>query len=340
MPANILNWGIELILSLQAAIGVWAVRPLNFFTSLGYQEFFMLFLPLIYWCWDSVLGVRVGIALFLSIGVNDLFKMGFNDPRPYWYDTRVDLLADPEPAFGLPSGHAQNAVVLWSVLAAHLRKNWAWAVAGALAFLIGFSRIYLGAHFPTDVIVGWLIGIVLLYAFLRLEKRIWEAFKKYSAGKQVVVLLVVALAMIVASIATVAVVRSTFEVPDEWALNALAANEEAEINPLTISVMITTMAVIFGMLAGVVWLGQRGGFDARGLAWKRIARYVIGMVVLLAIYLGLDVLFSMLAEDETTLGYLLRFVRYGLLGLWVGGLGPAVFVRFGLADKAQGVAAP
>lgn len=339
MPESVLDWGIGLILQLQAAIGEGAIPIMNFFTSLGYEEFFLIFLPVVYWCYDAGLGVRVGIGLFTSIALNDMLKMAFNDPRPYWYDTRVKLLADPETSFGIPSGHAQNAVVLWSVLAAHVRKRWAWVVAILLAFLIGFSRIYLGAHFPTDVIAGWLFGAILLVLILRFGKPVAEAFGKYAPPMKYGILLALAAAFIIATAVELRVIEGVFEAPAEWNANAVAANPEASIHPLTITTIITTMGVLCGLAAGAVWIGGRGGFDAGGLFWKRAARYLLGLVVAVVIWLGLDLVFAQIAVDESLPGYVLRFVRYGLVGFWVGGFAPAVFVRLKLAEKAKGMAA-
>ena len=67
MPNSILEWGIALILSLQG-LGDWLVTPMNFFTFTGTPEFYLLIMPVIYWCWDSRLGLRVGIIFLLSTG--------------------------------------------------------------------------------------------------------------------------------------------------------------------------------------------------------------------------------------------------------------------------------
>jgi membrane-associated phospholipid phosphatase len=114
---------------------------MGFFTFLGQEDFFFLVMPALLWCVDSQLGLRVGVYLALSAGMNSLFKFAFHAPRPYWVDGGVRLLGGAESSFGMPSGHAQNAVVVWGMLAAHLRRKWGWVVAGLLIFFIGVSRI-------------------------------------------------------------------------------------------------------------------------------------------------------------------------------------------------------
>jgi membrane-associated phospholipid phosphatase len=63
-----------------------------------------------------------------------------------------------EPSFGLPSGHAQNSVAIWGILAYSFKKNWLWSIAVILMFLIGVSRLVLGLHFPQDTLLGWMDG--------------------------------------------------------------------------------------------------------------------------------------------------------------------------------------
>ena len=57
------------------------------------------------------------------------------------------------------------------------------------------------------------------------------------------------------------------------------------------------------------------------------------------VYLGLDLLFAMIAADGSALGLLLRYVRYGLVGFWMIRLAPVVFLRLGWAE-AERVAEP
>lgn len=103
----------------------------------------------------------------LTAGVNFLLKQTFESPRPTTADVRI---TDPSTGFGFPSGHTMSAVVICVVLAylawRHLdhallrRVTYAAMLVGVAG--MGFSRIWSGAHWPSDVLGAVLWGV--LYA--------------------------------------------------------------------------------------------------------------------------------------------------------------------------------
>lgn len=328
MPDSVLNWGLDLILQLQAAMPDWTLGIWNFFTFLGLEEWFLLMMPFVFWCIDSKMGVRLGVYLTAAGILTAVLKVYLHDPRPYWVDPNVQLLTEADPWFGIPSGHALIGITVWGGLAAGLRKNWAWVTAGLIALMIGLSRIVLGVHFPTDVFAGWIAGGLLLFLLVRFEDGISGFYKRFSFPGQVALALLPAVAIILTGLALNNLVEAAFAIPQAWIDNALAAGNP-EFGPFNSTVYVTNAAVFFGAITGYTWLGRHGGFDAGGPWVKRILRYVLGLVVAVAIWAGLDAVFAAIAEDATTLGLVLRFIRYTLVGLWVGGFGPAVFKRIG-----------
>src|SRR5690606_36834632 len=112
----------------------------------------------------------LGAMLLLTSSVNAIGKLLVASPRPPFLDPSLERV--PETTFGIPSGHAQNAVAVWGLLGATVRRWWAVVGAVLLSAAIGWSRVHLGAHFLEDVLVVWAVGAVLLGLFLLLQGRV------------------------------------------------------------------------------------------------------------------------------------------------------------------------
>jgi membrane-associated phospholipid phosphatase len=318
---TILDFSVRFIVALQG-LGAWPTLPMKFFSFLGTEDFFMLALPILYWCVDSMLGLRVAVILMLSTNLNAAFKLAFRGPRPYWYSPSVRDLAT-ETSFGVPSGHAQSAAVVWGLLAAYLRKWWGWLVAVLLIFLIGFSRLYLGVHFPHDVLLGWLIGGLILWLTLRFWEPVLAWAKKQSVGRQVLSAFLASLVVFLLPLIPFIWLKVTnWQPPQDWAMYATQA--------FSLQDAATCAGTFFGMLTGVVWLAGQGGFQTKGLWWKLVLRYLLGVAGVLFIRYELKFIFP---DGETTLDYFLRYLRYALIGFWVTGGAPWTFVHVKLTEK-------
>jgi len=328
---TLIDSGIAFIITLQG-MGDWLIAPMRFFSYLGNEEFFLLVLPLIYWCVDSALGLRIGVILVTSNLFNNIFKLIFAGPRPYWASSHVRALWTTETSFGIPSGHAQNAVSVWGTIAAYYKRSWLWATVIVLIFLIGFSRIFLAAHFPHDVIFGWLLGAVLLWIFTRF----WEPVAAWVGTKtlnhQIFIAFGVSLLFIVLGLG-ITTLRSGYQLPQDWVNNALLAGAE-EPNPIDPNSTFTSAGIFFGLAAGAAWIMSIGGYQASGPIQKRAIRYVIGLIGVLILYLGLGAIFP---RGDGFIFYTLRFIRYGLIGWWVAGGAPWIFIRFKLAERNNSI---
>jgi len=90
--------------------------------------------------------------------------------------------------------------------------------------------------------------------------------------------------------------------------------------------------MLFGLAVGMAWLATRGGYQAAGPIEKRALRYVIGLIGVLILWMGLG---QVLPDNADLLSYILRYVRYALVGFWVTGGAPWLFFRFNLADRPK-----
>ena len=308
------------------SFGSWPLIPMKAFSFTGTEIFFLLILTALYWCTDTRIGLRVGIIVLLSLSINDALKMVFHGPRPYWYSSNLIAYAR-ESSFGVPSGHAEVSFGLWGMLAASINKWWAWLIAALIILLVSISRLYLGVHFPHDVILGLLMGALLLWLVLRFWEPVVAIFKRLSPGQQYLASFLGSIALILLSLIPFLWLKITnWQPPQAWAQYTKDA--------ISLKTTVTTTGTLFGLLAGSVWLNHRGGLNAKGLIQKRILRYILGLIGLMIIHRGLKTIFEFIAPDaEAMLPYLLRYIRYFLLGAFISALAPFVFIKLKLATK-------
>ncbi len=311
-----LDWGIPIITWLQS-LGDWLTPVMEVFTFMGDEQFYMLILPVFVWWVDVGLGLRIGISLLMSAGINGSAKLIFGLPRPYWVSPEVLALSEGT-TFGFPSGHSQNALVVWGRLAAWLKGGWGRFLLVVLILLIAVSRMYLGVHWPTDVLGGWLIGGILLWLLVRFDEPVRRWMVSLSLSRQVTLVFLASLTIL--AIGTGAYLTTgdrilAYPIPDG-------------ADPQTPDDFITAAGTLLGMGVGAVLLYDWGQFRTN-VGWpKRIGRYILGVVGLMGLYLGLSALFP---SGETLVAGLFRFIRYALIGFWVMYLAPRLFALIRLS---------
>lgn len=119
----------------------------------------------------------LAVAAIGAIGLNVLLKQLFSRDRPALWDRVVDV-----GQYSFPSGHAMVSMVIYGfigyILATRYRRQQLWIIGltTLLVTAIGFSRLYLGVHWPTDIIAGYAAGLVWLIACISSSK-IWHRYR-------------------------------------------------------------------------------------------------------------------------------------------------------------------
>ncbi len=156
---------MEIILALQSAAHPMLDSVALALTNLGSEEAYIALLLIGYVAVDARSVRIVGLGLLGSFYLNQLLKEAFDTVRPYV--EHPELLRSegayrtaPGPAF--PSGHAQSATTFWGLAAVLGRRGWLTALALAMIATIGATRVYLGVHWPLDVVGGTLIGAAVV----------------------------------------------------------------------------------------------------------------------------------------------------------------------------------
>lgn len=292
----------------------------KFISELGTEEFYLIFVPFIYWCVDKRMGRYLGYLFLFDSALNYLGKHAFRGPRPYWLESSLGL--SEESSYGVPSSHTQLATAVYLFLATWLQKPWMWLVAIVMVLLMGISRIYLGVHFVHDVVVGTAVSALLIITFWVWYRRASKSFEKRILGYRMMVALIVPLVLTAVYI----LVRFLIGQPDTsvaWAAYIPTAEQEG------IEGIATSVGVLLGLGPALVLEASRVRFRAEGPPWQRVLRLVVGMIGALLIWAGLRAIFP---EDPLWLAIVLRVLRYFLLGMWVGLYAPMLFVRLGLAQ--------
>jgi membrane-associated phospholipid phosphatase len=316
-------WGIGLIKGIQTIENPVLTAVMKGLTALGTEFFYIPVILFIFWCVDEKKGLRLTVLILLSAWANGFFKSLLRQPRPYNLDPSV--MRAFEPSYGVPSGHTQQSLVFWGA-SLHLafdqkgrgrRPGFRIPLLILSCFFIAaipFTRLYLGVHFPTDILAGWVLGGIILAVFFVFGGPIAALLTDGGARSQLITAAALALLM-----------------------NASGADRNLGGMFLGVCGGYSLMRKYFSFAAQGPVRGRKPG------AFIFAARYFLGLAGAAVIYLGLRRVLpgeaSFLAElpawgAASPYYELGRFLRYGLLGLWASAGAPWIFRKLGLSGGA------
>lgn len=154
---------IGLMMQLQAIRGPFLDQLMIIMDTFDTLPFYYFFIACVWFGYDQKCGKKLLFLFVISAFINSNCKELFSEPRPCMLQPELGILT--AKSFGFPSGGAQANLALLGFLALTVRKMWFWVASTLLLLLICFARVYLGLHFPTDILGGWVIGIAVLSAY-------------------------------------------------------------------------------------------------------------------------------------------------------------------------------
>jgi undecaprenyl-diphosphatase len=169
---------LEFIRSLHQIRHPFLDNLIKLFDFFDRQEFLFILIPIIWLGFGWKFGMRLFYLLALSHVVNFELKNLFALPRPFHLDPTLGIIQ--VSGYGFPSGAAQTALLLSGLLVIYWRSKWRWVIAAIYTLSISFSRIYLGVHFPIDIVGGWIVGFLLLGVYLVLFPKVERFFEQRS----------------------------------------------------------------------------------------------------------------------------------------------------------------
>jgi len=236
---------LELLRGIQSFANPFFDFFFELITMFGEQIVLILLFCAVYWIFDKELGHTMGLTIITSLLVNNSLKELFDLPRPIGEEGIRSLRTETATGKSFPSGHTQGAAAAYGSFALGIRKRWLYWVVSALLVLIGFSRLYLGVHYPKDVAAGLVFGILCALLCRWITKRV------ATMTMPLVVLNVLMLLMV-------------------WFLSS----EDG----------IKAAGLAFGMLFGYLVEQKKIRFTTNLPAKRKAIRYLIGILVVLACY--------------------------------------------------------
>ncbi|UEL48627.1 hypothetical protein TPDSL_11060 [Terrisporobacter petrolearius] len=302
---------LDILMYLQSIRNELLTGIFTFFTICTEVPVITVLTGVIYWCINKKAGQRTIFALCGSLNINAGVKNYVKMPRPIGTDGLQSLRIETATGYSFPSGHTQTSTTFWTSMMYLFRKSWIYIIGILMIIGAGISRLYLGVHWPMDVIVAWGFGIVLSIIFIKL-------FDYIDDSKNYYILVVL---MLIFGVCTYFIggedLYKMFGLYTGFALGYMV--EDTFINFSTENE--TRRKNIFA----------KNPSKKEGLG-KKILRFVVGIISLLAVYLLLNYVQDTLIVNKTEeIINIIKYFKYTIVVFWGVAGAPALFKLFKLA---------
>lgn len=316
MMEPVYEWGLEAIRwvqQLQSPALTFLMQSISF---LGDPAFYFGLVLLLYWCVDGRRGFRLGAAIIFAGALNTAIKEVLQVPRPFVRNPSVFIIE--ESGFSTPSGHSQGSATFYPLFARYVMGKKSCGADGScrnkkcspclvfkllvavfLPLLIGFSRIYLGVHYPSDVLLGLSLGFLTSVGLILFWNPVAALVSSWRPSLQVLLAAVVV-----------------------FALNHFSGSHTS-LN-----------GALFGFFVGrIMWTRSGRFWDAGGTPAQRLLRFPLGLLVTGTSFLIFEVVKNLVEQlsPAMELALLLKFIQFAAAGFVVVYLCPLLFIRFGMA---------
>ena len=162
-------------------------------TMMAEGLFIVAILAGLYWCVDKVKSRRLAWFVLFNLVGNGIIKNMIQMPRPFDLGVVKPLRAETATSFSFPSGHTQTATSFWSGAMLILRTKGMYVMGSCIILLTALSRVYLGVHWPMDVLGGIFFGVIFTLIANKLLGEKGEIKPNHVIGVSVVLVLVMIL---------------------------------------------------------------------------------------------------------------------------------------------------
>lgn len=263
----------------------------EFITVFGEETLLVFLIVTLWFAFDKKFAQKLLFITMASMSVNSVIKNIAQVPRPFASGEVTCVRPETATGYSFPSGHTQNFTTWTSLTAMQLKKKWFTVLVTILILLVAFSRVYLGAHYPSDVVVSVVIGT----AFGTIGSIVYDK----TENKQK---LYIGMTLILTPFAVLFMFDAELLFEDFYKFYGMVAG--------------------IGVAISVEEKYAPIGYDVS--KWKKLLRIVIGIAVAFAVKEGVKVL---KVTDIVQLSFVIDAVRYFLLVFAVMGLCPVLFKK-------------
>jgi len=271
-------------------------------TFFGDKLFVIGILIIFFFCIDKKVAFRAAFLVITTAFITYSLKGIFALERPYLEYERLnksemkgtkDILGQLPTDYSFPSGHSSNVGSFWTFLASRWRHSGFWIVAALIIILVPLSRCYLGVHWPTDIIIGVLLGILITLLFIHLLPRIEQFTTKFHPSVLLLIAIIAPILAVVISYVLTISMGNNFELADT-----------------------TTYGGLFlGLSLGYMFEERFVNLKVKEYRTNKkvlIYRGIVGLIIIITLYFSMSAIFEMLFEGFP-LDFIARFCRYAIL---------------------------
>ena len=274
-----------------AGKGSFLYYLMNFISMFGEEMVLVGIVGLIYWGFDKRRGERVGFMMISAVLFNPMIKGIVRRTRPFDSGVGIQNFRDVD-GYSFPSGHSSgSASTLVGTAVVYKDKKFKWLIALAVIIpvLVALSRTYLGAHYPTDVVCGLILGVGLVFLIDLLYRVVPNKYFLYGG------LLLIGI---------------------------------AGFFYCTESDFFTGYGILMGYVCGILFEEKVTKFDNTKVWWRIILRVLVGGGLFLGLNTVIKLVVGAIYptyEDNVWFEHIFRTLRYAVVVFLVIGVYPLLF---------------
>ena len=247
-----MEFELNIIRAIQSIANPFLDGLFQFITMFGEEAILIPLIAVIYWAFNKKMGEYIAYASLTSVLVNGAIKDIFKAKRPIGEPGIRSLKVETATGYSFPSGHTQGTASFWSAIAIYLKNNYMYGISALIIILVAISRLYLGVHYPKDVLFGAIFGILTSFITYKLFNKVNNKIALYFI---------------------------TFIIFIPALLYAHSAD------------FIKGMGTFLGFALGIYVEKKYVNFSVEGKSINKILRVVIGLAILILLKVGLKAVF-------------------------------------------------